>query len=119
MAMAIWLAAQAAAASAPGPAPAILPIVFDLTSLSRPDLTDPLAARRCARADPSAIVVCGRRSGGDYPVAEWERIFPLTPPLRAEMGLGGGAVGRAYVESAPADRGAVANRVMIGVSIPF
>jgi hypothetical protein len=113
MAMAYWLALQAASAPAP--------IDFDLASLSRPRyaLSDQIAARQCDRGNGSAIVVCGRREAGAYPLAEWARIFPPEGPLRAEGALGGGAVGRVFGQSEALDRGVASNRLMIGITIPF
>src|SRR4051812_15014851 len=46
----------------------------------------------CAGAAAGDVLVCGPRRGrGDYPLAYWDRVFGPEPPLRAEVGLGGGA----------------------------
>ena len=115
MTVAYWLALQAASATAPA---GLVPVDFDLARLRRP-LAGPVAAPRCASGDATAIVVCGRRSGGGYPLAEWARIFPPDGPLRAETSLGDGATGRIHAESVALDRGAVSQRAMIGVAIRF
>jgi hypothetical protein len=39
--------------------------------------------------------------------------------LVAETRLQGGLTGDVHVESAPMDRGAVSNRVMVGLRLPF
>ena len=117
MAAAFWLALQAAAAPLPAPT-GVVPVDFDLARLDRP-LAGPIAVRRCAPGDSTTIIVCGRRSGGGYPLAEWALIFPPEGPLRAETSLGGGAIGRIHTEAVPLDRGAVSQRAMVGISIPF
>ena len=109
---------QAAALRAPE---RVVPADFDLADVRRADeprlLFDP--SRGCTRRTPDEILVCGRRPADDYPIEEMARLF--TPRrIVAETPLFGGAVtGRAYVESAPGDRGAVSNRVMIGITLPF
>lgn len=66
------------------------------------------------------VLVCARRHGrGDYPLDYWDRIFPPEGPIRAEMGLGGGVTGRVYTDAVPMDRGAVSNRVLVGIKLPF
>ena len=120
MTAAFFLALQAAASPATVPA-GVSPISFDLNSVGRPhyDPDDPIAFRRCARGDGTAIVVCGRRAGGDYPMAQWALIFPTEGPLRAETRLDDGVTGRIHAESVGLDRGAVSQRAMVGVSIAF
>ncbi|MEA3014157.1 MAG: hypothetical protein QOD42_2702 [Sphingomonadales bacterium] len=104
----------AAAAAAPPPGP--LPIDFDLARY-RP-ARDDAAARGCA-GGPGEIVVCGRRrQGGDYPMAQWERVF-ATRPLVAEIGIAGDLRGDVRLDSVVLDRGAVSNRVMVGLKLPF
>jgi hypothetical protein len=118
MAVAFWLALQA---SAPAPQTGPAPIDFDLANVERaryaPDGS--ITLRRCDRGDGSAIVVCGRRAAGAYPMAEWERIFPPEGPLRAETGIGGGAVASLDAETVVLDRGAVTNRFMVTFKFPF
>lgn len=116
MAMAFLLALQAAAATPI--APALAPIDFDLARLARdgPALT---TRRDCARGDPAAIVVCGRRApGGDYPLEAWERAF-ATRPIVAETRLFGNLMGDVHAESATLDRGAVSQRAMVRLRVPF
>ena len=110
MAMAILLALQAPAASADA---APVPIEFDLARLASAE------RRGCERGDPDAIVVCGRRDpGGAFPMDEMARRYARRP-LIAEMDLGNGVTGRTYLEAYPLDRGAVSNRIMFGIRIPF
>jgi hypothetical protein len=75
----------------------------------------------CAGAGAADILVCGpRRSGGAYPLDHWARIFGPEPPIRAEMGLGGGATANIHAERHDFnDRGRSANRVMVGIKLPF
>ena len=109
MAPALLLSLQAAAPAAPPPRE-VAPIEFDIASLR--------ARSRCAPGAGSEIVVCGNRGGGGYRIEETARRHEPRPPV-AQFGLGGGATGRIYVESAPLDRGAVSNRVMFGIRLPF
>jgi hypothetical protein len=107
MSLALLLALQAAA-----PAPAEpLAIDFDLAKLKP---ADPCRTG----GGGSDIVVCGRRTRGDYDIEKWERVF-RTGPLVAEKGIGPGAVVRAYVESVPMPGGQVSKRAMVGVKIKF
>ncbi len=108
MAMAILLALQAPAA---GGDP--VPVDFDLARLAAAE------RRGCDRGDADAIVVCGRRDpGGAFPMEEMARRYARRP-LVAETDLGNGVTGRTYLEAYPLDRGAVSNRIMVGVRIPF
>ncbi|MGZ8311195.1 MAG: hypothetical protein ACXWUX_11835 [Allosphingosinicella sp.] len=73
----------------------------------------------CRRRSSDEILVCGRRPGGeDYPIAEMSRLFAQRP-IVAEMSLGGSMTGRAFVDSAVLDRGAISNRIMFGIRLPF
>ena len=110
----LLLAFQAGAASASPPP--FLHIDFDLARFAPTELG--LPGRGCDRGDPSAITVCGRRAAGAYPLAEMARIFE-PHRLVAETRLSGNVTGDVHVESAPMDRGAVANRLMIGLRLPF
>ncbi|MBV9883634.1 MAG: hypothetical protein JO276_11550 [Sphingomonadaceae bacterium] len=118
MPLALLLALQAAAPAAPPPAAAagIVDSDFDLARFQPPSLG--LPGRGCARADPSAIIVCGRRSAGAYPLAEMALIFEPRHMV-AQTRLGGNFIGDVHVESVPMDRGQVSNRVMVGVRLPF
>lgn len=120
MSLPLLLAFQTAAAAAPVPEIVLAPIDFDLASVRRLDPDrDAIRAQGCDRSDPDAIVVCGRRpTGGTYPVGQWERIFALDP-IRAEMRLTGNMVGSAVVDQVVLDRGAVSNRVMLRIRMPF
>jgi hypothetical protein len=125
MALILVLALQAAA---PAPAPATprwamiappageagLPDDFNLAVYA------PSPDPRCLGAGGEEVVVCGRRGGaGAYPMDRWARIFGPEAPIRAEMGLGGNVQGRVYTEAAAMPRGAVANRVLVGIRMPF
>jgi hypothetical protein len=107
----------AAAAAAPVPAAGPLRIDFDLARY-RPAED---GARACAggAAGPAEVVVCGpRRRGGDYPLAQWARIF-APRSLVAETGIAGNLRGDVHAESVALDRGAVSNRVMVRLRLPF
>jgi len=126
MALILVLALQAAAPAralpatprwamiAPPAGAAGVPDDFDLASYApRPD-------PRCLGAGGGEeVVVCGRRGGtGTYPLARMTALY-APAPIRAEMDLGGNVQGNVHLESAPGDRGAVANRVMVGIRWPF
>ena len=77
----------------------------------------------CIGAAPGDVFVCGpRRAGrGDYPLAMWDRIY-APRPIRAQTNLGPHADARVYTEQrdfSSQDRGAVSNRVMIGLRTRF
>jgi hypothetical protein len=114
MPLALLLALQAAAAPAPAPGP--LQLDFDLARFSPSGFG--LSERACDRSGPSAIVVCGHRVAGAYPLAEMARIFE-PGRLVAQTRLTGNLTGDVHVESVPMDRGAVSNRVMVGLRLPF
>ena len=108
MALALWAALQAAA----GPA-GTLPVDFDLAKVK------PAEAPGCDSNTPSEIVVCGRRPlRNDYPLEEMERRY-REKTVRAEVGLGGGAVGRAYVEQVEMPDHQMSRRIMFGIKMPF
>lgn len=116
MSLALMLVLQTAV---PAPAPAVpVPIDFDLARLPREPAGPGLATRACDRPDPSAIVVCGRRGGGLYPLDEMAAIF-VPGPVVAEAGLAGPARIRAYVETMEFAPGLVSNRLMVGIRLPF
>ena len=79
-----------------------------------------LTPATCRAAAAGEVLVCGARRGGGnaFPMAAWDRIF-APRPIRAEMNLGGNVQGRIHSEAVPLDRGAVSNRVMIGIRWPF
>lgn len=115
MALTLFMALQAAAATA-APPPGRLPVAaidFDLAGYRTP------GGAGCAGAAGAEVVVCGRRrSRGDYPLAHWDRIY-APRPIRAETSLGGNVTGRVHVDAVPMDRGAVSNRVLVGIRMPF
>ncbi|MEA3044360.1 MAG: hypothetical protein QOH47_2198 [Sphingomonadales bacterium] len=112
MSLTLILALQAAAP----PASALAPIDFDLARLPR--LAIGIGGLRCDRADPTAIVVCARRGGGAYPLDEMARMFE-PGRIVAETRLFGNVIGDAHVEAVPMDRGAVSNRAMLRLRLPF
>ena len=92
----------------------VAPLAFDLERMRQ-------AGRgTCLAAGPGDVLVCGPRRGGAgaFPMALWDRIF-APRPIRAEMNLGGNVQGRIHSEAVPMDRGAVSNRVMVGIHWPF
>jgi hypothetical protein len=106
MSLALLLALQAAPPESAAP----LPIDFDLAKVKPGD--------PCRTGGGgSEIVVCGRRSGS-YDYEKWERMFK-TDPLVAEIGIGPGAVARAWVESVPMPGGQISKRAMVGVRLKF
>lgn len=103
--------------TAPAPLAPLAAIDFDLARY-RP-AGDWTPGPACDRADASAIIVCGRRGrGGAYPLEEMALIFEPRP-IRAETGIAGNVRGDIHGESVALDRGAVSNRVMLRVGIPF
>jgi hypothetical protein len=123
MSLMLVLSLQAAAMAtpaAPAPSPAVtrgdgplVPLAFDLARYRSQD------GGGCGGAGGADVLVCGRRRGGDYPMDHWARIFGPERPIRAEMDLGGGLQGRIYSDAVPMDRGAVSNRVMVGIRTRF
>lgn len=131
MALTLILALQAAAPASPAAAPPTdgprwaMAAPSALRGLGEPAAFD-LARYRggdgaCAGAAAGDVLVCGRlrHGGGDYPLAYWARIFGPERPIRAETGLGGGATGDVHVEQHEYSNGTVANRVMVGIRMPF
>jgi len=122
MSLALLLGLQAAPPAAPAAsAPLdVLPIAFDIAALGRrpAGLT---WSNRCEASGGEVIVVCGTLGSGAAPL-DMEALARLFEPKRrivAEASLGGGVTGRTYVEAYPLDRGAVSNRAMIGIRLPF
>ena len=119
MTMSLLLALQAAAAAPP--LPAIQPVDFDLARVRRFEVGDAATQvpLNCRTAEDSEIVVCGRRpSGGAYPIEEMARLFAVEP-LVAEARLFGDVTGGVGIESSTLDRGAVSNRIMVRLRLPF
>lgn len=113
MALALWIAFQAAGAAPVEPPTDPMPIDFDLADVP------PSESARCAPGDGSEIVVCGhRRLRNEYPLAEMERLF-REKPVRAEAGLGPNATGGIYVGQAEMPQGQVSNRITVGVKLKF
>jgi hypothetical protein len=108
MSLALLLALQAAPQA---PAAPPLPIDFDLATMKPGDPC------RTGGGGGSDIVVCGRRPGS-YDYEKWERVFK-TDPLVAEIGIGDGAVARAYVESVAMPGGQISKRAMVGIRVKF
>lgn len=120
MTISLLLALQAAGA-APEPAPVIQPIRFDLARVRPFEVGDAVSRTplNCRPGEDAEIVVCGRRpSGGAYPIEAMERLFAVEP-LVAEARLFGDAAGALEVDSVTLDRGAVSNRIMVRLHLPF
>jgi hypothetical protein len=90
-------------------------ISFDLAKVRRAPTVHGLFS--CDRSGGD-VVVCGHRAGPAYPLEEMARIFEAKP-LRAERGLGGGAVADVHAEGARMPQGRVSNRIMFGIKTPF
>jgi len=118
MSLAFMVLVQAAAATAtPAPPPGLPRIDFDLARY-RPS-EEGSGSCQGAGASPEEVVVCGRRrQNGAFPLAQWARVF-ASRPLLAEIGIAGNVRGDMHVESVAMDRGAVSNRVMLRVTLPF
>lgn len=121
MVLSLVLALQMAATATP--APAAPRWAVPARSASGPldfDLARHQPAGGCAGAGAGEVLVCGRRRSAaeDFPMGHWARIF-AERPIRAEMDLGGNVQGRIHAEAVPMDRGAVSNRVMVGIRMPF
>ena len=117
MSLAMALVLQAAVPDAPAP-PNLAAIQFDLARFRPFDLDSAMPGRACDRSDPSTIVVCGRRTGGAYPL---DRMALEFEPERivAETRLIGNLNGYIGVEAVQFPGGQVSNRVMIGIRTPF
>jgi hypothetical protein len=106
-------AAAAAPAPAPAPSPRVDAIDFDLAHVRPAD-----TAADCDRRGGSEIVVCGRRKGYVYPLAEMAKIYEAKP-LRAATGLGNGTTGGIGVSQAGMPDGRVSKRIMVTIKVPF
>jgi len=115
MVLTLILALQGTPAAAP---PALAAIDFDLARLQPAGAELWLPGRRCTAGDPEAITVCGRRTGGAYPLEEMARVF-APRPLRAEMNVADNMTADVHVEAGPMDRGAASNRAMVRLRIGF
>ena len=113
MSLILATAFQAATATAP-----IVPSDFDLAAVRADEGLRLGLERECPRPRGDEIVVCGRRPVEAYPLSEMARLF-REPRIMAEMSLGEGITGRAYLDQAVLDRGQVSNRIMFGIRIPF
>ena len=112
MDVALFLMLQTAAAS-----PVPVSSDFDLAKLRAPD-ANLSATGRCGTGTGAEIVVCGRRRSAD---ADHDRYRPefSEKPLLAEIGIGGGATARVFVDSVGMPNGEVSKRIMVGIKVPF
>jgi hypothetical protein len=121
MSLAFILALQAAPAHRPPAAPAAPAAVdFDLRTI-RPSSFDLAAlpgSRACRAGRPGEIIVCGRRGGGDYPMAAMARIFEPRP-IVARVGVAGNLSADIHTEARELAPGMVSNRIMFGLRLPF
>ncbi len=104
--------------AAGGPPSLVTPSDFDLGTIRRPGRNLLTTRRDCEVADGEAIIVCGRREPETYPLDAWARRF-ATQPLLAETRLVGNVIGDVHAESAPLDRGAISQRIMVRVRTSF
>ena len=98
-----------------------VPVEFDVGRHKPAD--NPFGSlRRCGLGEEGAdIVVCGRRRGGPdaAQMKEWADKYPEEGPPRAEIELGGGVTGRAYLEDVEVAPGLVSRRMMVGIKTKF
>jgi hypothetical protein len=121
MSLMLIAALQVAAPAAPSAPVPMLRTDFDLADvqLAERGALSLNPDRGCSRSSADEILVCGRRpTRDDYPLEAMSRLF-APRPIVAEMSLGGGATGRAYVDQVTLDRGAVSNRIMFGITLTF
>ncbi|WP_158266553.1 hypothetical protein [Allosphingosinicella deserti] len=109
----VWLLIFQASASAPS----LPPSDFDLAKLRAIDLT-PSITGRCGSQPSGEIVVCGRRQDEDAGV-KYRPEFAEQQPLAAEIGIGGGAKARAFVDQVGMPDGQISKRIMVGIKVPF
>ncbi|HMG48058.1 MAG TPA: hypothetical protein VK614_11425 [Allosphingosinicella sp.] len=114
MSLALMMLVQAAA---PAP-PALAAVDFDLARYQSADAERWAFGPACDRADPSAIVVCGRRGRGTYPLDEMAELYEPRRIL-AETGIVGNLRGFAGVEAVELQPGVVSNRLLVGIRVPF
>jgi hypothetical protein len=106
-------------AAAVPPSPALPRIDFDLAAYRGSDLAGSVTRPHCDRAgDATTIVVCARRAAGAYPMADMARLF-AERPVTASMRVSGNGTLGIQGESAALDRGAVSNRIMVRLRLPF
>ena len=98
--------------------PSALPAIdFDLARYRAAGFDLGFGQRGCRRSGDE-ILVCGRRDAGAYPLERMERLYGPRR-LMAELGIAGTLRGDIHSEAVPMDRGAVSNRVLIGLHLPF
>ena len=99
--------------------PSALPAIdFDLARYRAAGFDLGFGQRGC-RPSGDEILVCGRRDeGGAYPLDRMERLYGPRR-LLANIGIAGNLRADIHNEAVPMDRGAVSNRVLIGLHLPF
>jgi hypothetical protein len=97
-----------------------VPLDFDLARIRQLDADlRSVPDRGCEPGADGIIVVCGRRPApAGYPIERMAREFAVRPPV-AEMSLGGNVRGRVFLEQVAMPGGAVSNRIMFGIRMPF
>jgi len=115
MSLALMMLVQAAA---PAPPPALAAVDFDLARYQPADAERWALGPACDRTDPSAIIVCGRRGRGTYPLDEMADLYEARR-IVAETGIIGNVTGGVYVQGAEIAPGMVSNRLLVGIRIPF
>jgi hypothetical protein len=84
MQLALALALQAAQIAG---AVGVEPVEFDLATHRPEGAGEGSLSLSCRSRDPSEVVVCARRGGGNgYPIDYWAKVFATTP-LVAETGI--------------------------------
>ena len=99
-------------APAPAASAKVEAIDFDLARVKPSDPADACDGR----SQGSDIVICGRRKPPALPLDAMANIYE-PKPLRAQLGLGGGAT--ADVEQVGLPNGAVSKRLMVRIKMPF
>ncbi|WP_114952326.1 hypothetical protein [Sphingosinicella terrae] len=112
--MAALFALALQAASAPPP---IMPLPFDLRTI--PSDQGRGGPETCGETEGDEILVCGRRRDDE----RYRVRMPANPyaeaPVRAGMGLGGGATAVVQVQSVEFPAGQISKRALVTIRVPF
>ena len=99
----------------------VTPRDFDLKDVAEAERLKIGIDARCRVANPSEILVCGRRDPDRYRYREPEGRpeYQENGVPRAEMGLGNGATGGVELEQVGNPDGTVSKRIMVRVNTKF